>query len=282
MRMARSSRWIAVLLAAVLAAASLPSLVRAQTARAAGGMLAARTKAFGEAIVQGFHKKEIAEYFPRRGAWTWVHTAHHPDGDRVGVWRFDASEMLQAQAACGPLFETFNLQIHRQPVGRLVQQVGEAAGEWRRAGRRRFEVPPSWSGRAAFVEWRREDGRWVISSVGDESFHEPRPRGRAVGMVMRDTAPVMSREDAYSTEMSWFENTEPITFEGHRYVKYGQPRTIERRELAWIGRLGVVRAYVERGVPEGYEEILYLPTGPGEYQPYQTYTRARRCPRAPS
>lgn len=277
------SRVAAHLLVALLAAVVLPPAARAQEAGRTGGgdeTLEGRMKAFSTALYRDFGGT-YAEFFPRRGAWTWVHTVHGPDGDRVGFWRFEPADMAKALEPCGPLHPSFNLDHHAQPVGRLVQQLGEAGfgSGLRRAGRSRFVVPPSWAGRAAFVEWRREDGRWVISSVGDESFRGPRPPGREKGMIERDTAAAMSREDAYSTGTSWFDENQTVTFEGHRYIKYGRPRALDRGDLAWIGRIGPVRVYAERGVSEGYEEILYLPTAPGEYQPYETHTRPSRCRR---
>jgi hypothetical protein len=113
----------------------------------------------------------------------------------------------------------------------------------------------------------------VISSFGDERHRaeaEDRPvLGVPAGQVVRDTSAAHSRDDVYATGVRWQERNLPmITFERYRYLRYGIPRPTESRELAWIARIGPVRVYAERG--GGNDEVLYIPTSEGVYQPYQS------------
>ena len=52
----------------------------------------------------------------------------------------------------------------------------------------------------------------------------------AGGMVVRDTSAAHSRDDVYATGARWEVSSLPmITFESHRYTRYGISRPIERR-----------------------------------------------------
>lgn len=83
-----------------------PASLSQRAGRGAGeaATLAGRMRAFLEAL----GGDTPAAFFPRRGDWTWVQTHHYEGGaDRVGVWRFRASETAQALASCGPVEESF-------------------------------------------------------------------------------------------------------------------------------------------------------------------------------
>jgi hypothetical protein len=106
-----------------------------------------------------------------------VHTDHAASGDRVQAWRFPAADAPRALQ--GPLGPSFHISVESQPIGLFAHQVMERTRgpevrtplRWRRVRGSRM-VPAGEPVTAGFfVEWRREDGAWVISSFGDESFH---------------------------------------------------------------------------------------------------------------
>jgi hypothetical protein len=257
----------------LLAAVLLPSAAHAQRAAPGSGeamSLAGRMRAFLEAA-----RAEPAAFFPRRGDWTWVQTHHHERGGvRVGVWRFRAEDTPKALAYCGPAGESFAYQPHGQPLGVFIHHVIERRTRWRRVRGNRFVPPGAPAGSPVFVEWRREDGEWVVSAFGDERFHGPRLLGTVRSMVVRNT-PLPAPPEAYATGTRWFMNNEPITFEGRPYRKYGSIRRLEARELTWIGLFGRVRVYAQKEHAAA-PEVLYVATGPGEFQPYQAFGRV--CP----
>jgi len=132
-----------------------------------------RTGAFLRAV-RRTDADSIAAFFPRAGDWTYVHTAHHRDGERVGVRRFRGSESLAAIQLRGPVWASFEIQYESQPIGLFAHQVMHRGTAWRRVRGNRFVPPGASASSAIFVEWRREGDRWVVSAFGDESF----PSGR--------------------------------------------------------------------------------------------------------
>ena len=137
--------------------------------RTAVGPLDGRMRAFLETVNRGRAGPVTAAFFPRTGDWTYVHTARHAAGDRVGVWRFPALETRWA-IVDGPLRKVFAIDYHAQPIGLFAHQVMHRGIAWRRVGGNRFVPPGAPASSGAFVEWRREFDAWVISSIGDESF----------------------------------------------------------------------------------------------------------------
>ena len=69
--------------------------------------------------------------------------------------------------------EVSGLDVEAQPIGRLSHQVMHRGTGWRRVrGGSRFVPRDAPDDSPLFVEWRREGGTWVVSAVGDESFHD--------------------------------------------------------------------------------------------------------------
>lgn len=258
-----------LLLACILSVMLLPHFAGGQArAPANRDALAARTDAFLD-LIDG-QTDTLAAFFPRRGDWTWFHTVHQDGGpDRVQVWRFPGGATREAIKMCGPAWESFIIQYESHPVGVLSWHVLENGRRWRRVGGTRFVPPGASANSPAFVEWRREDGRWVLSAFGDESFRRRQLPGAASGMVRRDTTGPMPTEERFAAGQPWYESGRPITFDGLRYAKYGTPRAIDQGELAWFGVLGAVRVYTlvrHSGDLSG----IYLPVSSGVYQRYQT------------
>ncbi|HEX8905487.1 MAG TPA: hypothetical protein VF771_11625, partial [Longimicrobiaceae bacterium] len=117
-------------------------------------------------------------------------------------------------------------------------------------------------------EWRREDGRWVVSSFGDAmDYAGPRVIGRErLAGGVRDT--VLSLPPVDAAGESWFVNNEPIFLEGRSFFKFGLTRPIDPALLARIGRYQRTVIYAEKGVAANDADILYIPVRPGEYQTY--------------
>ena len=243
-------------------------LLAVPAATQAQSTLAGRMRAFLAAVESG-HTDSVAAFFPRRGDLTWRETLRESPGGRpgVGVWRFSGAEARRAIDG-GPLCMSF--AVGGGDVGpvevALGMQVLSRGRPWRRVSRGRF-VPrgaPAWS--PVFVEWRREDGRWVVSSFGDVgSVAPPRVLGRGAGSVSPDTTLRLPPPDTLRER--WYAENLPITFQERRYVKYGVVRTLAEHELTRVGTLGRLGVYVEAG-SRGPADYLYVKVGPAQYQPY--------------
>lgn len=257
----RPMLWLAALL-----------LASAPTARAQS-TLDERMRGFLGAVGKRTLPDSVAAFFPRRGDWTWVQTLVDPPAVRgVGTWRFPGAETRRAMEPGAPLCYSIAWAggDYGPWEGALVMQVMVHDSGWRRVTPTRY-VPPGAAGDSPhFVEWRREDGRWVISAIGDEVFHwtppQPGPDLRP-NQVTRDTI-----SGGNATELAaaqpWYLNNEMIHFGGYSYIKYGLPRRIGLDELRRIGSLGTVPVYVEAGPGWRGSRSLYLPVRPGELQPY--------------
>ena len=264
---------------------SIPLLLVLACALSAGPLAAqARPRGSGpEARMDAFlhmmreRDDSLSAFFPRRAEVAWVLTTHDPARGRVaGRSLFRPSEVLRAMEWNGPLCETFSLGGDAITVGTLMYRIWESPGRWRRVGAARF-VPPGASARSpTFVEWRREDGRWVIAAFGDERWSGPRLLGVERNHVVRDAAPAGGAaasqvSEVYAAGAPWFEEHEPIRAEGHGLVKYGLPRPLSPDEIRRYGTVNGVAAYVEAG-SRGRPEVLYVAVAPGRYQPYQNMT----------
>lgn len=254
-------------LIALLTIAALPlgAQTESRVPAAAGAPLGVRMEAFlrevGESPNTG-----LAAYFPRRGDWTWVQTLRDDGGgpDRTGIWRFPAAETQRAISDDGPVCDSFEGGGHSGPwEGRLGMYSRLHAGRWRRVRGNRFVPPGADASSRWFVEWRREDGQWVVSAFGDEDFlYTPRPAERPSGPFVRDATP--AAKDTVFAPADWY----TITLEGMRHPTYGRPRPIARAELVRTGHLFGVNVYVLRGREDGF---LFLPVAPGQYQPYERW-----------
>ncbi|HYW14182.1 MAG TPA: hypothetical protein VE871_19610 [Longimicrobium sp.] len=259
-------------LAAVASLAALPAI--AQDRPAAMPTLAARMDAF---LLQSPWEPadSVAAFFPRRGDWTWVQT-WRANGRTAGggTWRFSAAETARAIGAGGAACRSFQGSGGEiGPVlGLLAAHAQAHPAGWRRVAGSRFVPPGASGGSPVFVEWRREDGRWVVAGFGDAQERVPRVLGVEAGTVARDTS-LVPEGAAYAAGMDWYETGEPVTLGGLHYVKYALPRVFpesDRRHLERIGVAGRVSVYMEAAAApaEAVPEVLYLPVAPGEFQAY--------------
>lgn len=252
-----------VLFAVWLVLAALP--VRAQTADDA---LATRMRAF-MAAAPGAPNDSVAAFFPRRGDWTWVHTRRPfdaPGPPRVGTWRFSAVETLRAIGTGGPVCESFDEPGGIGPYeGRLGMQTRMHRGPWRRVRGTRFVPAGESAASPVYVEWRREDGAWVVSAFGDVDVYFPRVLGRHVPAGWRDTTGVP--EDAAFAPADWY----VITVNGLHHNRYGNPRPLNEGDRAGLVRIGLyqgVSVFAPRAEAD-WPAHVYLLTAPGVFQAYE-------------
>ncbi len=79
----------------------------------------------------------------------------------------------------------------------------------------------------------------------------------------------------YASGAGWFINSEPVTFGGRRYVKYGLPRVLGASDVASVGSYQGVAVFAETSADRMRPEVIYLPVRPGcELQPYQVEVKA--------
>jgi hypothetical protein len=264
-----------VVLAAWMLLATAPAVAQEPSGPTpADATLAGRMRAF-LAAMQDADEAGIAAFFPRRGDWDWVRTLNGTRGPRrVVTWRIPGAETGRLIGDGGAGCEEFD--AGRGDVGPVEGSFAGEAGEeedWRRAGGTRFVPPGASAASPVFVQWRREDGAWVVDAVGDTGEYRLALLGRPVEMISPDTS-LMAEGLAYAADAPWYRNNEPLTFGGLRFVKYGLPRPLERAALARVGVLGGVSIYAEAGAAGGtVDGMLYAPVSPGEYQPYTGFGR---------
>ncbi len=252
-------------LAALASLAALPANAQDRGAPA-GTPLAARMQAF----IREVHETPntgLAAYFPRRGDWTWVHT-RQPYGrrgaPRVATWRFGGAQTLRAIGAGGPVCPSFDGPGGVGPTeGHLGMQTLMHRGPWRRVRGTRFVPPGESAASPVFVEWRREDGAWVVAAFGDVGVYDPTVLGRRPPAAWRDTAGV--REDAAFAPADWY----TIVLNGQRYSTYGIPRPQDRSGLVRIGVFQGVSVFAEPDEDPDWPYIVHLPMAPGQFQAYQ-------------
>ena len=210
----------------------------------------------------------MAAFFPRRGDWTWTQVVEGaPPGRRSTVWRFAAPETLRTIWRSRPVCESFVRFLGT--YGTVLEMRIEADGtRWRRVAGNRF-VPPGESARSPlFVQWRREDGRWVVSAFGHAIDWFPRVPGYVRSEVERDTVLRLPPTPVYAAEAPWYVESRTIYFEGYSYTKYGLPQAIaDTLSLRRVGRFGLIGVYIDEG--DAYATLLYIPLAPGQYQLYQ-------------
>ena len=256
------------------AAAFLSVSMSAVPGAAQPAELRSRVDEFVTALREMEPMEKIASFFPRRGVWEFVET---PDkvapGARVSRRRFGPEHTLTAIREGGPLCGSFggvrgDVGAHE---GVLVGQVQMNKGRWVHAGGNRF-VPPGKGARSPiFLEWTREDGRWVISRVGEEFWYSPRVRRDPDWPVVRRNLVAgagLPIERTFATTTQWYADHLPIRVDGRVLNKYGLVRPLGADEMERFGSVGLVPIFVDRG-GVGPPEVVYALTGIGQYQPYQ-------------
>lgn len=239
---------------------------------------------FVEAVAENGPTEPTRRFFPVTGDWSYTHTVHLASGPaRVQRWTFPAAQTsrlfgFDQDAPVNPVWDSFLIDPHGQPEGLLIASLG--VRPWRLVGRNRFVPPGAPASSPVFVEWRREDGRWVISAFGDERYCAHPLLGHGAGEIVRVRSMPERSPPVYAANERWYADDEHLRFDAWRYLKYGLVRQFQLGDLEPFGWKGDVRVYVERGQAE-FPIVLYIPTAPDLYQPYQAFGSGRSpfCPR---
>jgi hypothetical protein len=273
--------WAAALLSAPLGL--LPTVGRAQErgpepSAAEIRALRSRMATLADSM-RGYELSEsFAEWFPREGTWVWRQTLHGaPEGgDRVVAWRFPAAQTVQALSSTGPLCPSFfrgGGEVGTFPTT-IAGRLSDDSVRWRQVGLR-FVPRGASASSPAFVEWRREGGRWVISEFGDEhEYVTPRPRApRTIVRRSREPGPLLALplpEDArYAASAGWFLRSVPLWLGGLPRVKYGLPIHLGSGDVTRIGWVEGVAVYAEPSAVATPEVIYVAVDHEGAFQPYQ-------------
>jgi hypothetical protein len=226
--------------------------------------------------VRSDHRDSVASFFPRNGSWNWVQTVRHPDANTVvatGTWRFSAGDTRRAIGEGGPLCESF------EPMGggagpfegRLGIQlsIGLSDGRaWRYVGSNRFVPPDQPDHSRIFVQWRREEDRWVLTSIGDESLFFPRVAGKRADRPGEVQRTALVAPPAYAADAEWYRQNTPVVLDGYRYIKYGAPRPLTPAQIERIGAKDGVPVYAARGDARA-PGVIYVATDASNFQPYE-------------
>lgn len=100
-----------------------------------------------------------------------------------------------------------------------------------------------------------------ISPAGDTLVG---PRRVALG----DLGPAIGFMGNYAGDETWFADDEPLTFENRNFAKFGQPASRDCRSMKIVGDFHGVNVFGEVTASSPFQ-ILYVPVGPGVFQPYQ-------------
>lgn len=120
------------------------------------------------AAVDSHPPRQLAGFFPRAGEVVYRHTVYADDGTTVREQRFSANDLPAALE--GPLWAVFTSQVEGQVVGLFAHQVSLRGRRWTYAGNHRFVPPGASRCSASYVQWRLENGAWVISGIADEEY----------------------------------------------------------------------------------------------------------------
>lgn len=231
------------------------------------GSLPARMRALFSAM-EDYSPDALVGFFPAHGDWTWIVTTHNRDGsDSIARRSFTPAELRGALARSGPLCRTFTLGADLIPMGAIGYHVLMTPGRWRQVGASRLVPPRALATSPVFLEWRREDGRWVLSQVGIEEDAAPHVLGTMINSVQRGTS--VPGDSALTAERAaWSSDHEAVHLDGRTFIAYGLPRELPPDVLERVGSLNGVSVYVERGTAE-HPDWLYIPAGGGRFAPYQ-------------
>lgn len=90
---------------------------------------------------------------------------------------------------------------------------------------------------------------------------------RRVRMV--DLGPGVGFIGSYAGREAWFINDQAITFDRRQFSKFGQPEVRDCRAMKIVGDFDGVNVFADATASAPFN-LLYVPVGPGVFQPYQT------------
>jgi len=277
--MRATRRWVAALVAMPLCLLTTAGLAQVRSPAPSAAEVRAlwsRMTALADSMRGYADSESFAEWFPREGTWVWRQTLHGtPEGDRVVTWRFPAAQTVEALSSTGPLCRSFfrgGGEVGTIPTT-IAGRLSDDSARWRRIGLR-FVPSGASASSPAFVEWRREGGRWVISELGDEDrYVTPRVQApRTLVRRSREPGPLLAlplpEDGRYAASASWFLKSEPLWLGGLPRVKYGLPVHLGSGDVTRIGWAEGVAVYVEPSAVTTTEVIYVAVDHQGVFQPY--------------
>ncbi|HSU16918.1 hypothetical protein [Longimicrobium sp.] len=114
-----------------------------------------------------------------------------------------------------------------------------------------------------------------IASLGPGTIPPPQPPSPPPAPPEAPAAACAVNVGMAAGGETWFVNSEPVTFNGRRYVKYGLPRVLGASDVASVGSYRGVSVFAEPSADRMRPEVIYLPTSPRcEFQAYQVEVKA--------
>jgi hypothetical protein len=223
-----------------------------------------------------------ARFFPARGDWEWRPVTFTYDGPGVkGRVRIPPDETRAALSDGSRICDTFFLTRGAVAPGALRLEVTVEGREWRRLPGNRFVPPDAKSTSPVWLEWRREDDRWVVSAVGDRRWYMGASRSAEApsteietDMVVRDSlrgAPLhlpLPDDVPLAAGAEWYESGRPIWSSWRQLTKYGEPRRLDPGDVVRYGTVNGAAVFVEPGVGRDPEVVYVAVARSGQFQPY--------------
>lgn len=122
--------------------------------------------------------------------------------------------------------------------------------------------PPLPEGRAATLCLANGQSVQIRVSPAGDTLVGPRR------VTLTQLGPGIGFVGEYASRADWFVSDDPITFDGRRYSRFGQPASMECSGLKIIGDFNGVNLFAETDAAEPFAEI-FVPVEPGLFQPYR-------------
>ncbi|HET7462493.1 MAG TPA: hypothetical protein VFJ82_14665 [Longimicrobium sp.] len=220
----------------------------------------------------------VLGFFPTRGEWDYVtETRYRGAGKVVGIHRFSAAQTRDAiERPDGPLCNMFSSGdgvVFPSVVGYAIESPG-----WRRVGPRRFQPSQADDRIGVWVEWKREDGRWVIAAIGEWATEPPRVLGTPVAQA-RDT--VRGRRLSLplppgaklAPDAPWYQAGRTLQIEGPPYLRVQLTQKFASGRLVSYATVDGVTIWTEREQLQSSwgPNVVYVPIDrDGTFQVYDS------------
>jgi hypothetical protein len=129
-------------------------------------------------------------------------------------------------------------------------------------------VPPVATGEVMQVCVLQGGALAAVTVTRDPATGDTIVDGVPFGQAFPDTAATLAANAA------WYAADEPITFEGRRFVKFGDVRVLDVRDVARVGEFRGVPLFAP---PASRTDVVYVPVRHGcEFQPYAVEVKTGR------
>lgn len=124
-------------------------------------------------------------------------------------------------------------------------------------------APPLPAGRATRICLATGQAAEIHVSAAGDTLVGPRR------VPLADLGPAIGFVGRYAGGEPWFINDEAITFDRRQFNKFGQAEARECGAMKIVGDFGGVNLFADATSAAPFE-VLYLPVGPGVFQPYRS------------